>query len=207
MNKGIFDLRERSLKTTISPSIDILNPSNIERLLFLLLEEGKIIKELYSKLDKEKYFILPNDILTQIKENFISEYSEENEQKEKIKEIYLKYNYLIDPHTAVAFAILPKINEKINKNNSLVISSTADFGKFPEVVYESILNEKCPNDLNFLYAELKEKFKNSENLFHPGLEGIYKNESFERNLIKDDYEIIKKKIYEKISEWNLNEEK
>ena len=61
LNTGVYDLRSRSLHLTSSPAIDILKSSNLERLLYHVINKDAphIIKECFEKLETEKYFIVP----------------------------------------------------------------------------------------------------------------------------------------------------
>ena len=65
-NTGKYDLRNRSLIKTISPAIDILVSSNLERLLWTHLGSVRV-KALMKKLTEERYFEVTQDELHQIK--------------------------------------------------------------------------------------------------------------------------------------------
>ena len=53
---GKYDLSDRHLDKSISPSIDILKSSNLERFLFHMTKDGALVNELFQQLATEKYF-------------------------------------------------------------------------------------------------------------------------------------------------------
>ncbi len=125
-----------SVKATISPSMDIQIASNLERLLFECSDRNyKMIRNIMSDLNNEKKFEIDYHTLSKIKDLFIAKSVNEELTKRTIKDFWLEYNKLIDPHTAVGLRagknILP-INEKI------VYLATAHPSKFPEAVKSSI---------------------------------------------------------------------
>ena len=67
---------------------------------------------------------------------FYANYSTDEEVKKRINEVYNKYNYLIDTHTAVAYDVYMKYVEESKDNSEYIIVSTASPFKF----IRSILN-------------------------------------------------------------------
>lgn len=125
----------RELILTSSPSMDILLPSNFERLVFDL--HGKRgAKDALDTLAKKGCFNYANEM-----PEFEGFYASEKEVSTAIKNVYDKYNYLIDPHTAVAYVA----NEKYNGKEKRVIVSTASPYKFAKTVMTS-LDEKHKQD-------------------------------------------------------------
>ena len=62
-------------------------------------------------------------------------WADEEETKKHIRNVWEKYKYLIDPHTAVGFAVLDKIGDSGNKK---IVLSTANPYKFTSAVLESL---------------------------------------------------------------------
>jgi threonine synthase len=63
LRKGVYSLQGRKLTPTVSPSIDILQSSNLERLLFHLAgEDPKTVKQFYDTLQTEKVAAVPNNV-------------------------------------------------------------------------------------------------------------------------------------------------
>ncbi|MFW6281172.1 MAG: threonine synthase, partial [Halanaerobium sp.] len=70
----------------------------------------------------------------------------ENEAKSAVKRSYEKYNYLIDPHTAVGIDSLAKYRDKTGDYTITVVDSTASPYKFSRAVLESLKNKIITKD-------------------------------------------------------------
>ncbi len=135
LKTGTYDTR-RELKKTISPSMDILISSNLERLLHHLSNnDTKLMIDIHSNLERNGYFTISKDIIKKIHMNFDTGWVSEEETKNRIKTVWEKYQYLLDPHTAVGFEVLSKLNDKSTKR---IIMSTANPYKFSSSVLESL---------------------------------------------------------------------
>ena len=141
---GVYD-RKREFKKTISPSMDILISSNLERLLYLA--EGKDDKKVEAHMKSLKEtgeYKVSDCALTFIQENFIGYSFDDDEAKAQIRKVYEKENYLIDPHTAVAFCAMEAYKNE-NKDSVCVVLSTASPYKFSDSVMDALEIEK-PQD-------------------------------------------------------------
>ncbi len=144
IDTGIYD-RNRKFKKTISPSMDILISSNLERLLYELSgRDYGFINDLMEQLSKEgKYEI--SDNMKKGLEDFYGGYTSDEETLDTVKKVYEESNYLIDTHTAVAYSVYEKYREETNDETATIIASTASPFKFTRSV------------MNALYPEYKEK--------------------------------------------------
>ncbi|GHV63948.1 threonine synthase [Bacteroidia bacterium] len=134
INTGIYSVK-RPFYKTISPSMDILVSSNLERLLFDVYDgDAAAIARLMDVLKHKGEFKIGDAQLARIQDTFVADFATEEETKSSIKWVYGKYNYLIDTHTAVAFSAY----KKQSFENKTVILSTASPYKFPQEVYEAI---------------------------------------------------------------------
>lgn len=153
INTGTYN-KNRELYKTISPSMDILVSSNLERLLFLLSDGDSIlIKNLMNDLNAKGTYTISNDLLAKIKEHFSCSFANENECKETIKDAYLNDKRLIDTHTAVAYACLKEYLKNNSDDKSVnVILSTASPYKFARSVLPCISSENIEtlNDFEYL---------------------------------------------------------
>ena len=177
--KGVYD-RNREFFKTISPSMDILVSSNLERLLYHVSGNDKEVKEMMDSLNLNGKYETSLEF-----SDFYSEYVDIETTYKGIKEVYDKYDYLIDPHTAVGYVAYKKYIEDTNDNTKTIIASTAHPFKFPEAIckaldlpfngeFEAIemLSEKCkikyPEPFKKLTGEYKktvwEKEESYENL-------------------------------------------
>ena len=127
---GIHDTR-RDFKKTISPSMDILISSNLERFIFEITgrDAGKI-KQWYQDLKEEGKFEIDRETLNEIQAIFSGDYSSEEETIKTIKETYEQYQYTLDPHTAVAVDVYNKYKAKNHDDTVTILASTASPFKF-----------------------------------------------------------------------------
>lgn len=136
INTGVYD-RNRAFHTTISPSMDILISSNLERLIYDLSDDEKV-KELYSSLNTTGKFDVGEDIKEKIKSIFCAECANDCETLDEIRNIYKTYSYTIDTHTAVAFSAYKKYVAKTGDKTETVLVSTASPYKFSASVLKAL---------------------------------------------------------------------
>jgi threonine synthase len=151
INTGLYDL-DRNFIKTISPSMDILISSNLERLLFYLTNnDANQVNALMSDLKENKKYSI-NSSMKKRMDDFKGYFATEKETKETIKEVFDKYNYLMDPHTAVAYNAYNKYLSETGDQIKTLILSTASPFKFPKSVAEAIgINEELA-DFDLLNA-------------------------------------------------------
>lgn len=138
LNTGVYD-KKRSFITTMSPSMDILVSSNLERLLFYLYDEdSSAVSELMEQLAGKGAYMI-NDCVKKKLVDFYGYYASEEDTAEAIKKVYKNDRYVIDTHTAVAFSAYEKYRkQKCGKCAKTVIVSTASPYKFTADVMKSI---------------------------------------------------------------------
>ena len=128
---GKYTLDRTFIKTN-SPSMDILISSNLERLLSLLTNDDKKVTQYMNDLKEKKYFEVDEDVKEELK-NFGAFSIDQNQTLEMIKEVFDKYDYLMDPHTAVSYGAYKDYKKTNPKNHVLVVSTASPF-KFPETI-------------------------------------------------------------------------
>jgi threonine synthase len=136
---------------TNSPSMDIQIASNFERLIYDLndCDDNETQKVMSGIKEKGKY-IIPKDKMKKIDKDFLSASINENEVLEIIKEVNRKHDVLLDPHSAIGFGALKKIN--IEGNN--VVLATAHPCKFPDAIDKSIgTKPNLPDELKYIMDE------------------------------------------------------
>lgn len=146
---GIYDLRNRTLIQTISPAMDILISSNVERLLFDKFGY-KRTKELMDSLASQKFYELDKEELALLQEDFEADFCTDQECEKFIKKV-AKKGKLIDPHTATCF-------KQVSKNRINVITSTAQWVKFTPSMIKAIKNKESKNELKDMKS-LSNEFK------------------------------------------------
>ena len=150
INTGIYD-RNRDFFTTISPSMDILVSSNLERLLYMLSDDGHV-KTWMNELKSSGKYNVGSDVLEAIKADYGCGCCSDDEAKAEIKSVYDECSYLMDPHTADAYAVLKKLR-KSGEDFPTVIVSTASPFKFCDSVLDA-LGEKSDLPGDKLIGEL-----------------------------------------------------
>jgi threonine synthase len=133
INTGIYDIREKKLKLTKSPAMDILKSSNIERVIFSLYGANRT-KELMESLNKQSYFEMTQNETQKLQEYFGAIESDDNYGIKIIKK-YLDKDYIMDPHTATCIKAYENLREKDLKT---VMYSTAEWTKFSPTVLNAI---------------------------------------------------------------------
>ena len=127
---GKYD-KNRDFYPTISPSMDILISSNLERLMFMLHgEDDNAVNALYSSLKENGSFEINADVLAKVTELYSAGCCSDEETKNTIHSVYEKYNYLSDTHTAVAIKVYEDYRKETGDTTPVVIASTASPYKF-----------------------------------------------------------------------------
>ncbi len=145
INTGKYD-RNREFFTTISPSMDILISSNLERMLFELSgNDDKMVASLQKSLSDNGTFEVNDEIKTKLSELFYGGCCDDAQTLATIKETFDKYGYLCDTHTAVAVNVYNGYVEKTGDNTPTVIASTASPYKFAKSVL-SALSDNAESD-------------------------------------------------------------
>jgi len=135
LDNGTYDTKREFYKT-MSPSMDILISSNLERLLAeVSAKDSDMINSLMSSLNKEGKYTLDTKVLENILRDFDGGFAGEDETLKAIKDVWCKYNYLMDTHTAVAYSVCSKSSKSKNKK---VILSTANPYKFPDSALKAL---------------------------------------------------------------------
>ena len=158
ISKGSYEAEKVS--ETISPSMDIQIASNFERLIFDLNNGDDQQTSLDMKNIKEKgQYLINDDKLNKISENFLSARMSEDETLEVIKNVYEKFAVVLDPHTAIGYGAFDKHN--LNGNN--IVLATAHPCKFPGAIQSAInVKAELPNELTFVLDQ-KENYDIVEN--------------------------------------------
>ena len=152
---GTYD-RRRPLHKTVSPSMDILVSSNLERLLYFLSGDTALVAELMGKLNQEGYYTVPEFLQQAIGESFWADCCTDEKSKEIISKVWESYGYLCDTHTAVAWAVAEEYIRKTADTAPMVVLSTASAYKFPEAVLSS-LEQSEQTDEFYLMQRLQQK--------------------------------------------------
>ena len=139
---GAYDISDRDFFKTISPSMDILISSNLERLLFDLCGmDGAKVAQMMAQLKEEGRYEIDADMLEKLQAKYAAGYVDEAGIRAEIARTWKEDGYLMDTHTAVASAVLREYIEKTGDKTPAVIVSTASPYKFGASVLEAIAGE------------------------------------------------------------------
>ena len=133
---GAYDISSRRFVTTPSPSMDILVSSNLERLLFELTQDAEAVRHWQSSLADNARFLVDRATFAAMREHFAGDWVSNDEALDAIRRVWQDHDYLIDPHTAVAW----EVAERLRGENPVMIVSTAHWAKFGADVYKALRN-------------------------------------------------------------------
>jgi len=154
INTGIYDIRDKELKLTKSPAMDILKSSNIERVIFSLYGAERT-KEFMEDLNTKGIFSMNKEETASL-QKFFSAIDSDDTYGAKVIKSFLDEGYLMDPHTATC---IKAYEELANENIPTVIYSTAEWTKFSPTVLNA-LNE---NNTKYTDKDALEEIANKYN--------------------------------------------
>ena len=135
INTGTYDISDREFVLTPSPSMDILVSSNLERQLFELTgRNAQAISAWMSDLASERRFRVDEETFAKLRADFASDSVNSADCLATVKRVFEEQNYLIDPHTAVAY----EVAERLRGENPVLVASTAHWAKFGSSVYRAL---------------------------------------------------------------------
>ncbi len=143
---GLYD-RGRPFQKTISPSMDILISSNLERLLYHLSgHDAGNVRSWMADLRQKGAYRIDDATHTRIKEIFWSDFADDTATATAIRSVYKRYNYLLDTHTAVGLSVYGKYVAATGDATRTIVASTASPFKFNASVARAILGEDAVRD-------------------------------------------------------------
>jgi len=149
ISRGSYEVEK--VTETISPSMDIQIASNFERLIYDLNngDDMQTINAMNDIKEKGKY-IIDQQRLDRINSDFLSSKMNEDEVLKTIKEVYEKFDLVLDPHSAIGYGAFNKV--KISGNN--IVLATAHPCKFPDAIKNAInLKAELPKELMYILSE------------------------------------------------------
>lgn len=150
--------KKRAFHKTNSPSMDILISSNLERLLFHIGGGDKAqVKAWMDQLNAVGEYSVGDDYLAKIKSVFWADWADDAKTAEKIKEVYHKYGYVADTHTAVAWQVADRYREVTGDETPNIIVSTASPYKFNQSVLAALDESKIVGNDEFGMLDELEK--------------------------------------------------
>ena len=143
----------RAFIPTISPSMDILVSSNLERLLFLLSDHNDVLINQYMiSLKEDGHYTISDELRHALQESFTAYDCSEEECKKVIYDTFHNEHILIDPHTAVAVHACHAYKQESNDTTPCIVLSTASAYKFAKDVYATLTGKSCDDEFEAMYA-------------------------------------------------------
>ena len=159
LRTGIYDVSNRKLTKTPSPSMDILIASNFERLLYEITQSPKKIVSWMRDLKERQKFSVDEQTKKVFKKLFYADWVTNEDCLKTIKRNFEETGYLMDPHTAVAKAVVdryiqdsstsgesfrppPRSLDRYTGSVPIIICSTAHWAKFGKDVYNALIGNK-----------------------------------------------------------------
>ena len=136
---GTYDIN-RPFHMTEAPSMDILISSNFERFLYYLTGSTDEVAAAMAKLKKEGKYEVSKEAFHKAGLEMMGGWASPEDMIHAMSGVYETYDYLMDPHTAVAYAVYDHLRRegKIPRHSHTVIISTAHPYKFPGVVAKAL---------------------------------------------------------------------
>ena len=145
INTGCYD-RRRPLHKTISPSMDILVSSNLERLLYLMSGDTELVAGLMTKLNQEGFYQVPESLQNAIRAEFWGGCCDDGAARSTIGKVFRACGYLCDTHTATGWAVAEEYRNATGDQTPMVVLSTASPYKFPAAVLSALETSNEPDE-------------------------------------------------------------
>lgn len=153
---GVYD-RNRKFYTTISPSMDILISSNLERLIYDLSGcDSARVKSWMDSLAATGRYEVDEDVKQKIKDLFWAGCCDDEATQSAINDVFTSCHYLSDTHTAVALNVYAQYAENFGSDIPTIIASTASPYKFAPAVLSSIAKDRITADEFDMLSALNE---------------------------------------------------
>lgn len=135
---GVYD-RNRPFHNTLSPSMDILVSSNLERLIFELSNhDDELVRACMASLSETGRYEVKGSVKAQLQKLFSAGCCDDEQTKAAIRKMWEEHRYLIDPHTAVAFHVLEQYRARTGDETVTLVASTASPFKFCSAVLDAL---------------------------------------------------------------------
>lgn len=142
LERGIYST-QRTFYKTMSPSMDILISSNLERLLYELADrDGDVVSQWMKELKENGSYDIGEERLHRVQKMMEGGYADDVATAREIKRVWQRHQYLFDPHTAVASHVLNMYRARTRDHTPAVIVATAHPYKFTADVADAILGQE-----------------------------------------------------------------
>ena len=137
LNSGRYD-RNRQFFKTVTPSMDILISSNLERLLYHLTGDTSKVAGWMKELKTQGVYETDSATRQQLQDKFWADWVDDKDTKACINRVYQQHKYILDTHTAVAWQVAENYQQATGDKHKMVVVSTASPYKFNGSVLEAL---------------------------------------------------------------------
>ena len=162
INTGVYN-KDRKFFTTISPSMDILVSSNLERLLYKLSGNDDVTtRDWMTKLKTESTYEVTDEVKAAISELFFGGSCDDDKTQATIKNMFDQEGYLCDTHTAVAVDVYDQYVNATGDKTPVIIASTASPYKFSKAVLQAVKPDAGLPETEFEMVDLLNEITGAE---------------------------------------------
>ena len=149
LREGVYD-RNRTFYNTMSPSMDILISSNLERLLLALTQDTAEVAHYMNQLSEMGKYQVGDRVKDKLQRRFKGYFCDDQETQRVIRAMFEANGYLIDTHTAVAFSALEQYRQETGDDTPAIVASTASPFKFCSSVLAALGETSAASGLDAL---------------------------------------------------------
>ena len=149
LREGVYD-RNRTFYNTMSPSMDILISSNLERLLLALIQDTAEVAHYMNQLSETGKYQVGDRVKEKLQRRFKGYFCDDQETQRVIRAMFEANGYLIDTHTAVAFSALEQYRQETGDDTPAIVASTASPFKFCSSVLAALGETSAASGLDAL---------------------------------------------------------
>lgn len=179
--------RNRDFHLTMSPSMDILISSNLERLLYYLTgQNADQVRDWMNQLKSSGEYRIGSDNLAKLHEDFYGGFASEAETMDTIQSVYRSADKVIDTHTAVGQSVYERYLRETGDRTPMLLASTASPFKFNASVVRAIAGEQAVVGKDE-FELLRELQQISGEAIPGALEGLNRKEIRHQTLCKPEH--------------------
>ena len=182
LRTGVYD-RNREFYKTITPSMDILISSNLERLLYHVTGDAARVRGWMEELRRTGRYDVGADVLAGIRKVFWADCADDAMTRAEIRRVYDEKSYVPDTHTAVAWAVAESYRRQTGASHERVVVSTASPYKFNASVLTAL---EIPTDGMDEFAMLDKLREKSGMEIPRGLDSLRRAEVRHRDVCGKD---------------------
>ena len=180
---------------TNAPAMDILVSSNLERLVWFMVNgDSEKVNKYMEELKETGVYKVDDETLARVQKEFKAGCLGEEDVLKVVHDCWNENKYLLDTHTAVGYGVYEEYVKNTGDTTKTILLSTASPYKFPESVYQALTGEEVD-----VYTAIEKLHDLTGMEISYPLKGIKDREILHKGVI--DRDAILDTIAEKIKEY------